>query len=231
MHTEHSQEPGNVSTAHDPWWRSAVIYQVYIRSFADGDGDGTGDIAGLRSRLQYLAYLGADAIWINPWYPSPLADGGYDVSNFRDIHPTYGTLDEARKLITEAHELGLRVILDIVPNHTSDQHAWFQKALAAAPGSRNETGSSSVTGEGRTAASPPTTGTRPSAAPPGPARRTDSGTSTSSPPNNPTSTGTTPRSEPSSSPSCASGSTWAWTASASTSPTAWSRTRPSRTSA
>ncbi|WP_443047070.1 glycoside hydrolase family 13 protein [Streptomyces sp. NBC_00267] len=135
MHTEHSQEPGNVSTAHDPWWRSAVIYQVYIRSFADGDGDGTGDIAGLRSRLQYLAYLGADAIWINPWYPSPLADGGYDVSNFRDIHPTYGTLDEARKLITEAHELGLRVILDIVPNHTSDQHAWFQKALAAAPGS------------------------------------------------------------------------------------------------
>ncbi|MFF6786996.1 alpha-amylase family glycosyl hydrolase [Streptomyces sp. NPDC012510] len=121
--------------ATDSWWRSAVIYQVYIRSFADGDGDGTGDIAGLRSRLQYLAYLGVDAIWINPWYPSPLADGGYDVSDFRDIHPAYGTLDEARKLITEAHELGLRVILDIVPNHVSDQHAWFQEAWAAAPGS------------------------------------------------------------------------------------------------
>ncbi|MFD8725295.1 alpha-amylase family glycosyl hydrolase [Streptomyces sp. NPDC059629] len=121
--------------AHDAWWRSAVIYQVYIRSFADGDGDGTGDIAGLRSRLHYLAYLGVDAIWINPWYPSPLADGGYDVSDFRDIHPTFGTLDEARKLIAEAHELGLRVILDIVPNHVSDQHAWFQEALAAAPGS------------------------------------------------------------------------------------------------
>ncbi|MBA4864947.1 glycoside hydrolase family 13 protein [Streptomyces sp. PSKA54] len=119
----------------DAWWRSATIYQVYIRSFADGDGDGTGDIAGLRSRLQYLAHLGIDAIWINPWYPSPLADGGYDVSDYRDIHPTYGTLDEAGKLITEAHELGLRVILDIVPNHTSDQHAWFQQALAAGPGS------------------------------------------------------------------------------------------------
>ncbi|WSQ11036.1 glycoside hydrolase family 13 protein [Streptomyces sp. NBC_01231] len=121
--------------ANDSWWRSAAIYQVYIRSFADGDGDGTGDIAGLRSRLQYLVHLGVDAIWINPWYPSPLADGGYDVSDFRDIHPTYGTLDEARKLISEAHGLGLRVILDIVPNHTSDQHAWFQEALAAAPGS------------------------------------------------------------------------------------------------
>ncbi|MEE1761454.1 glycoside hydrolase family 13 protein [Streptomyces sp. SP18BB07] len=117
------------------WWRSAVIYQVYIRSFADGDGDGTGDIAGLRSRLRYLADLGVDAIWINPWYPSPLADGGYDVSDYRGIHPTYGTLDEARKLITEAHDLGLRVILDIVPNHTSDQHAWFQEALAAPPSS------------------------------------------------------------------------------------------------
>ncbi|GAQ66490.1 glycoside hydrolase family 13 protein [Streptomyces scabiei] len=117
------------------WWRTAAIYQVYIRSFADGDGDGTGDIASLRSRLQYLAHLGVDAIWITPWYPSPLADGGYDVSDYRDIHPTYGTLGEARKLIAEAHELGLRVILDIVPNHTSDQHTWFQKALAAAPGS------------------------------------------------------------------------------------------------
>ncbi|MBW8792101.1 MAG: glycoside hydrolase family 13 protein [Streptomyces sp.] len=121
--------------ANDSWWRSAVIYQVYIRSFADGDGDGTGDIAGLRSRLQYLAYLGVDAIWINPWYPSPLADGGYDVSDFRDIHPAYGTLEDARKLLAETHQLGLRVILDIVPNHVSDQHAWFQQALAAPPGS------------------------------------------------------------------------------------------------
>ncbi|MEV5438845.1 glycoside hydrolase family 13 protein [Streptomyces sp. NPDC052682] len=124
-----------MSNPSDSWWRSAVIYQVYIRSFADGDGDGVGDIAGLRSRLRYLADLGVDAIWINPWYPSPLADGGYDVADYRDIHPVFGTLDEARRLITDAHGLGLRVILDIVPNHTSDQHVWFRQARDAGPGS------------------------------------------------------------------------------------------------
>ncbi|MFJ8114212.1 glycoside hydrolase family 13 protein [Streptomyces sp. NPDC096132] len=124
-----------MSTAPDAWWRSAVIYQVYIRSFADGDGDGTGDLTGLRSRLPHLASLGVDALWINPWYPSPLADGGYDVADYRDIHPAFGTLDEARKMIAEAHGLGLRVILDIVPNHCSDQHVWFRQALAAGPGS------------------------------------------------------------------------------------------------
>jgi alpha-glucosidase len=118
-----------------PWWRSAVIYQVYIRSFADGNGDGIGDISGLRSRLEYLASLGVDALWINPWYPSPMKDGGYDVSDFRAIEPAFGTLDEAREMIGEAHALGLRVLLDIVPNHVSDQHAWFQEALATRPGS------------------------------------------------------------------------------------------------
>lgn len=148
-------------SANDAWWRSAAIYQVYIRSFADGDGDGTGDIAGLRSRLQYLAYLGVDAIWITPWYPSPLADGGYDVSDYQGIHPTYGTLDEARKLITEAHELGLRVILDLVPNHTSDQHAWFQHHSPPAPAHRSGPGTSSATAGARTARCRPTTGTRP----------------------------------------------------------------------
>ena len=117
------------------WWREAVVYQVYIRSFRDGDGDGNGDIAGLRSRLVYLADLGVDAIWINPWYPSPMADGGYDVADFRDIEPMFGTLDDAEALIAEAHDVGLRVLLDIVPNHTSDQHPWFQAALAAGPGS------------------------------------------------------------------------------------------------
>ncbi len=120
--------------AHD-WWRSAVVYQIYIRSFADGDGDGNGDIAGLRSRLPYLAELGVDAIWINPWYPSPMADGGYDVADFRAIAPMFGTMDDAEALIHEAHEAGLGVLLDIVPNHTSDQHAWFRAALAAGPGS------------------------------------------------------------------------------------------------
>ncbi|WP_052226654.1 glycoside hydrolase family 13 protein [Microbacterium mangrovi] len=120
----------------DPtWWRSAVIYQVYVRSFADGNGDGTGDLAGVRSRLGYLKELGVDALWFNPWYPSPLADGGYDVSDYRDIHPQFGTLAEAELLIAEALELGIRTIVDIVPNHISDQHPWFQEALASAPGS------------------------------------------------------------------------------------------------
>ncbi len=118
------------------WWETAVVYQVYIRSFADGNGDGVGDIQGMRSRLPYLARLGVDAIWINPWYPSPMADAGYDVADYRDIEPSYGTLDEAQTLISEAHALGIRVLLDIVPNHTSDQHAWFRAALAGEPGAR-----------------------------------------------------------------------------------------------
>ncbi len=118
-----------------PWWRDAVIYQVYIRSFADGDGDGMGDIAGIRSRLPYLRDLGVDAVWINPWYVSPQADAGYDVADFRDIDPRFGTLAEAEQLISEAHEQGLRVIPDIVPNHTSEEHEWFRAALKAGPGS------------------------------------------------------------------------------------------------
>lgn len=120
----------------DPqWWRSAVIYQIYVRSFADGNGDGTGDLAGVRSRLDYLRDLGVDAIWFTPWYASPLADGGYDVSDYRAIHPDFGTLREAELLIQEALALGIRTIVDVVPNHVSDQHAWFQAALAAGPGS------------------------------------------------------------------------------------------------
>ncbi|MGW3149635.1 MULTISPECIES: glycoside hydrolase family 13 protein [Streptomyces] len=118
-----------------PWWRSAVIYQVYIRSFADGNGDGVGDVAGIRSRLPYLKSLGVDAIWINPWYKSPMADHGYDVADYREIDPLFGTLAEAEQLIEEAHRHGIRVIPDIVPNHTSDRHAWFRAALAAGPGS------------------------------------------------------------------------------------------------
>jgi alpha-glucosidase len=118
-----------------PWWRSAVVYQVYIRSFADGNGDGVGDIAGLRSRLRYIADLGVDAIWVNPWYRSPMVDAGYDVSDFRDIDPRFGTLADAKAMIAEAHEHGLRVLLDLVPNHVSNQHVWFRQALAAGPGS------------------------------------------------------------------------------------------------
>jgi len=119
----------------DNWWRGAAIYQVYVRSFADGDGDGTGDLAGVRSKLPYLADLGIDAIWFNPWFPSPMDDGGYDVSDYRDIEPSFGSLAEAEKLIQEAHDLGIRIIIDIVPNHCSDEHPWFTAALAAGPGS------------------------------------------------------------------------------------------------
>jgi alpha-glucosidase len=118
-----------------PWWRDAVTYQIYIRSFADSNGDGIGDVEGIRSRLAYLKQLGVDAIWITPWYPSPQNDHGYDVSDYMDIEPQYGTLADAEKLIKATHEHGLKFIVDIVPNHTSDQHKWFQAALKAAPGS------------------------------------------------------------------------------------------------
>ncbi|MEV4540381.1 glycoside hydrolase family 13 protein [Micromonospora echinaurantiaca] len=120
-----------MSTADDgPWWRGAVIYQVYPRSFADGDGDGIGDVAGIRSRLDHLAALGVDAIWFSPWYPSPMADAGYDVADYRDIDPVFGTLAEVEALIAEAHAVGIRTIVDVVPNHCSDAHPWFQAALA-----------------------------------------------------------------------------------------------------
>jgi alpha-glucosidase len=117
------------------WWRSAAIYQVYPRSFADGNGDGVGDLAGIRARLGYLHDLGVDAIWFSPWYPSPMADAGYDVADYRDIDPAFGTLPEAERLVAEAHALGLRIIVDIVPNHCSDAHPWFREAIAAGPGS------------------------------------------------------------------------------------------------
>ncbi|MCU1411110.1 MAG: alpha-glucosidase [Rhodoglobus sp.] len=123
------------STTDPLWWRSAVIYQLYIRSFADGDGDGTGDIAGVRAHLGYLKELGVDALWFTPWYASPLADGGYDVSDYRQIHPAFGDISEAEALIREALALGIRTIIDVVPNHISHEHEWFKAALAAGPGS------------------------------------------------------------------------------------------------
>jgi alpha-glucosidase len=117
------------------WWRTAIIYELYVRSFADANGDGTGDLGGVRSRLPYLRDLGVDAIWFTPWYRSPLADGGYDVADYRAIDPAFGTLAEAEALIDEASGLGIRVIVDIVPNHVSDRHPWFEAALRAHPGS------------------------------------------------------------------------------------------------
>ena len=119
-----------------PWWLQAVFYQIYVRSFADGDGDGLGDLPGITARLPYLRDLGVDALWITPFYTSPQHDHGYDVADYTDVDPRFGTLTDADVLIAKAHDLDLRVVVDLVPNHTSSEHAWFQAALAAGPGSR-----------------------------------------------------------------------------------------------
>ncbi len=171
--------------SHDEWWRTAVIYQVYVRSFADGDGDGTGDLAGVRSRLPYLAELGVDALWFNPWYLSPMKDGGYDVADYRSIDPAFGSLAEAEKLIAEARELGIRTIVDIVPNHVSDQHPWFRAALVSGP---ERELFHFRPGRGEHGELRPTTGRRSSLTPPnpcGPGCPTATGTSTCSPPEQP----------------------------------------------
>lgn len=117
------------------WWRSAVIYQVYPRSFADSNGDGLGDLPGLTKRLSSLRDLGVDAVWLSPFYTSPQKDAGYDVSDYCDVDPRFGSLDDFNALVAEAHKFEVRVIVDLVPNHTSDQHEWFQEALAAPAGS------------------------------------------------------------------------------------------------
>jgi alpha-glucosidase len=118
------------------WWRSAAIYQIYVRSFADADGDGVGDLAGARSRLPYVAELGVDAVWLTPFYVSPMADGGYDVADYRDVDPLFGSLADFDAFLADAHRLGLKVIVDVVPNHTSDLHPWFVAAIEEGAGSR-----------------------------------------------------------------------------------------------
>ncbi|WP_413601311.1 glycoside hydrolase family 13 protein [Curtobacterium sp. Curtsp57] len=131
----------DVLTAQDPtatdetWWRQASVYQIYPRSFADANGDGIGDLAGITERVPYLASLGVEAVWLSPFYPSALADGGYDVDDYRDVDPKLGTLEDFDAMVAALHGAGIRVIVDIVPNHTSDRHEWFREALAAPAGS------------------------------------------------------------------------------------------------
>ena len=118
------------------WWRDAVIYQIYPRSFSDANGDGNGDLQGVIDRLDYLQALGVDALWLSPFYPSPLADGGYDVADYCDVDPRLGTLDQFDELVAKAHERGIGIIVDIVPNHTSDQHRWFPRFCMPEPSDR-----------------------------------------------------------------------------------------------
>src|SRR5215210_4971614 len=113
------------------WWQKGIIYQVYPRSFADANGDGVGDLRGVISRLDYLTWLGVDALWLSPIYPSPMADFGYDISDYCGVHPLFGTLADFDALLAEAHGRGLKVVLDFVPNHTSDQHPWFTESRAS----------------------------------------------------------------------------------------------------
>ncbi|WP_329216574.1 glycoside hydrolase family 13 protein [Streptomyces sp. NBC_01485] len=135
QHSVIAPAPDSAKAKRSDWWRDAVIYQVYPRSFADSNGDGMGDLEGVRSRLPYLRDLGVDAVWLSPFYASPQADAGYDVADYRAVDPMFGNLLDADALIREARELGLRVIVDLVPNHSSDQHEWFRRAVAEGPGS------------------------------------------------------------------------------------------------
>mgnify|MGYP000632853181 FL=1 len=110
----------------NPWWSNAVVYQIYPRSFQDTNGDGFGDLKGITSRLDYLADLGVDVLWLSPVYKSPQDDNGYDISDYQDIDPLFGTLDDMDELLAEAHKRGLKIVMDLVVNHTSDEHAWFE---------------------------------------------------------------------------------------------------------
>lgn len=153
--TTHVTDAPDARDAPDVWWRHAAVYQIYPRSFADANGDGTGDIDGMRSRLAYLAELGIDAIWVNPWYRSPLLDGGYDVADYRAINDEFGTLADAEAFIEEAAGHGIRVIVDLVPNHLSWEHPWFVAALESAPGSHERARFHFVAGRGDDGELPP----------------------------------------------------------------------------
>ena len=136
-------------------WHSAVVYQVYWRSFKDGNGDGIGDLKGLRSKIGYLSSLGVDAIWLNPTYPSPQGDHGYDVSNYFGVDPLFGTLEELKHAIEEFHHHGMAVLLDIVPNHVSSQHPWFISAKEGGDGHEAESRFIIRQGKGKSGGTPP----------------------------------------------------------------------------
>jgi alpha-glucosidase len=143
------------TTPGSEWWRSAVIYQIYPRSFADASGDGIGDLPGITAKLDDLAELGIDAIWLSPFFTSPQKDAGYDVADYCDVDPIFGTLDDFDGMLAKAHAHGIRVIVDLVPNHSSDQHRWFQAALAAGPGSEERARYMFRDGEGESGELPP----------------------------------------------------------------------------
>jgi alpha-glucosidase len=147
--------PGNGVSERD-WWRQAVVYQVYPRSFADADGDGIGDLKGITSRIAYLVSLNIDAVWLSPFYPSELVDGGYDVDDYRDVDPRLGTLADFDELATALHTAGIKLIVDIVPNHTSNRHQWFQQALASQKGSPARNRYIFRDGAGQDGSQPPT---------------------------------------------------------------------------
>lgn len=133
--TQKFEEIYPIDVADKDWWRQAVVYQIYPRSFYDLDGSGLGDIRGITSKVPYLKQLGIDAVWLSPFYPSELADGGYDVADYRDVAPELGSLADFDEMVAALHAAGIKVVVDIVPNHTSDQHVWFQEALASPKGS------------------------------------------------------------------------------------------------
>lgn len=185
-------------TTPEPWWTKAVVYQIYPRSFADSNGDGIGDLRGIIGKLDYLQKLGVDVLWLSPFYPSPQDDNGYDVKDYTGVDPLFGTLDDFTELVAAAHHRGMRIVIDIVVNHSSDEHPWFVDALQAGhrrSGTGTSGGRRGRVGAAVSRAPNPTTGVRTSPGRPGhgirPPRST---TCICSQPSSRTSTGTTPMS-------------------------------------